>query len=191
LESCPSPPDDPVSPVRDFAYATSAAEVATYLDGAALNGIFKYVLDGIEGYVYKHCDAGCPPEAVALHRLYNSSRRDTVIVPESEVATMMSQGYLPPPDPDLKEIVGYTLPNVDSDGDGLIDGFERLVGTKILNPDSDADGVSDGQELLFYDRSSPNPAAHGYRDPCSNGCPIFTDGFESGNTSAWSATVSG
>lgn len=190
-ESCPSPPVDPISPIRDFAYATSAEEVATYLDGASLNGTFKYVLDGIEGYVYEHCDFGCPPEAVALHRLYNSSRHDTVIVLESEVAEMMNQGYLPSPDPDLKEIVGYALPNVDSDEDGLIDGFERLIGTLLLDTDSDADGISDGQELLFYDRSSPDPALRGYGDPCSSPCPIFIDGFESGNTTAWSNTVSG
>jgi len=32
----------------------------------------------------------------------------------------------------------------DSDGDGLIDGWEDLIGTKPVLPDSDCDGVSDG-----------------------------------------------
>jgi hypothetical protein len=171
--------------VRDFAYATSATEVETYLNGAALNGVFKYVLDGIEGYVYEYNGAACPLGATTLHRLYNASRHDTVVVPASERAAMTSQGYLPPLDPDLPEIIGCGFENVDSDADGLIDGFERLIGSDILDPDSDGDGVSDGQELLVYDQSSPNPVLHGYRDPCSNGCPIFADGFESGDTSAW------
>ncbi|MCP4642655.1 MAG: hypothetical protein GY851_19575, partial [bacterium] len=77
-DTCPSPPADPISQVRDFAYATSIAEVETYLNGAALNAGWKYKLDGIEGYVFEHCDFGCPRKAVSLHRLYNPTRHDTV-----------------------------------------------------------------------------------------------------------------
>ncbi len=98
---------------------------------------------------------------------------------------MNSQGYLAPIDPELPEVIGYGFQNVDTDGDWLIDGLERLIGSDVTDPDSDADGVTDGQELLGYDRSNPDPALHGYGDPCSNGCPIFADGFESGDTSAW------
>ncbi|MCP4660696.1 MAG: hypothetical protein GY856_35290, partial [bacterium] len=185
-DTCPSPPADPISQVRDFAYATSIAEVETYLNGAALNGGFEYKLDGIEGYVLEHCDFGCPRKAVSLHRLYNPTRHDTVVVPKSQVAAMKSQGYLAPADPGLPEVLAHAFENVDSDGDGLIDGFEELIGSDILNPDSDGDGLSDGEELLVYDRSSADPALHGYRDPCSNGCPMFADGFESGDTSEWS-----
>ncbi len=185
-DSCPSPYTDPISQVRDFAYATSVAEVETYLNGAALNGTFRYKLEGISGFVYEHCNSGCPSKAVALHRLYHPARHDTILVPNSQVATMKSQGYLAPADPDLPEVVAYGFENVDSDNDGLVDGFEELIGSHVRDPDSDSDGVSDGAELLVYDRSSPDPALHGYRDPCSNGCPMFADGFESGDTSAWS-----
>lgn len=189
-DSCESPQTDPFSSVRDFAFATSTAEVEAYLGGVNLNGtLFKYKLDNIEGYIYEHCNSGCPPGVVALHRLYNSARHDTVIVPASQVAAMNAQGYFAPTDPNLPEIIGFGFSNVDTDSDGLIDGFERLIGTNLNDSDSDDDGVSDGQELLVYDRSNPDPALRGYSDPCSNGCPIFADGFEIGNTSLWSSTT--
>jgi hypothetical protein len=120
-----------------------------------------------------------------LLRRYHATRRDFAIFPESEAGQY--PGY--EPYPGLAEVVAYVYPNVDSDLDGLIDGSERLLGTGAATPDSDGDGVSDGDEVHVYHRSDPNPALHGYRDPCSNGCSIFTDGFESGDTSAWSSTL--
>jgi Tol biopolymer transport system component len=42
---------------------------------------------------------------------------------------------------------GETDPNIpDSDGDGLVDGIERIFGYDPLNPDSDNDGIMDGGE---------------------------------------------
>lgn len=38
------------------------------------------------------------------------------------------------------------MPNIDTDGDTLPDGFERLLGLNPNNVDSDCDGISDGVE---------------------------------------------
>jgi len=88
----------------------------------------------------------------------------------------------------LRDWIGYVYPNVDSDGDFLIDGFERLIGTRPDLPDTDCDGLSDGEEILFYDMSSPEPAEHGYGDPRDGPC-LFADGFESGDTSRWTEAL--
>jgi hypothetical protein len=72
-------------------------------------------------------------------------------------------------------VLGYAYPNVDSDGDGLIDGFEYLLGTDPNQVDSDRDGVHDGVE---YPQAGVPKS-----DPCSAGrCRphyLFDDGFES------------
>lgn len=72
-------------------------------------------------------------------------------------------------------VLGYAYPNVDSDGDGLIDGFEYLLGTDPNQVDSDRDGVHDGVEYP--------QAGVPLSDPCSAGrCRLdhlFDDGFES------------
>ena len=51
--------------------------------------------------------------------------------------------------------------NLDTDGDGLTDGFEREIGTDPLNPDTDGDGLSDGQEVLKYKTDPLNPDTDG------------------------------
>ncbi|NPA75839.1 MAG: hypothetical protein GXO25_07160, partial [Euryarchaeota archaeon] len=49
----------------------------------------------------------------------------------------------------------------DSDGDGLVDGFEKIIGTDPLNPDTDGDGLSDGAEVLKYGTNPLNPDSDG------------------------------
>ncbi|MDA8018336.1 MAG: hypothetical protein MPN21_12890 [Thermoanaerobaculia bacterium] len=86
------------------------------------------------------------------------------------------------------EWLGWVLPNVDSDGDGIIDAWESILGTGPTDADSDNDGCTDGEELLGY----VNPSEWQPSDPLDSFCPlthIFSDGFESGNTGAWSSTV--
>lgn len=51
--------------------------------------------------------------------------------------------------------------NLDSDGDGLQDGFEREIGTDPLNPDTDGDGLTDGEEVLTYKTDPLNPDTDG------------------------------
>ncbi len=53
--------------------------------------------------------------------------------------------------------IGYVYTNTDTDGDNLIDGFERIAGTCINRVDTDGDGISDGDEVLGYPRTDPNP----------------------------------
>jgi hypothetical protein len=88
-------------------------------------------------------------------------------------------------EPNLSDILGYVYPNIDSDGDSLIDGFEGILGTAPSVFDTDCDGLGDGQEMLVFDRSAANPSDHGYGDPLQGPC-IFADGFESGDFSGWS-----
>ena len=125
------------------------------------NGIlaFKdvgYELDGIEGYIYQRCtpEPSCiPAGAVRLWRLYNYSRDDYAIFPESELAAMQASGYTSTPG--ANDWIGYVYPNSDSDGDNVINGFEGLIGTYASRSDSDCDGVSDGTEILSYPYSDP------------------------------------
>ena len=60
---------------------------------------------------------------------------------------------------------------VDSDGDGVPDRLDRCRG-------DDATGDEDG-DLICADQDCNDQDA-------SNGCSVFSDGFESGDTSAWS-----
>ncbi len=160
---------------RDVTYTTDTTGIL------AFKGV-GYDLDGIEGYIYAPCtpEPGCiPPGAVPLHRRYNPQRDDFAIFPESELTQMLNQGYTSTGG--ASEIIGYVYPNIDSDGDGLIDGFELLIGTNPLVADSDCDGLTDGQEVLNYP----------YTDPLGPGCagsPVWvsTKG-DDGNSCSYSA----
>jgi len=81
------------------------------------------------------------------------------------------------------------LPNVDSDGDGVIDAWELLLGTDPQVADSDADNCSDGDEILGYG----HPYLAELSDPLDGVCllqlKLFANGFESGDVSAWDASI--
>jgi serine protease len=147
-------------PHRDTTYTTDSTGLV------AFKGV-GYELDGIEGYIYQRCtpEPSCiPAGAVRLYRLYSASRDDYAIFPESQLAAMQAAGYAS--SPGLNDWIGYVYPNVDTDGDGLIDGFERLIGTNPSVADSDCDGISDGAEVLNYP----------YGDPLgSPGCTVQRD----------------
>ncbi len=188
--ACPSPPSVSAASSRDFALATTEDEVLFLAEDVVDGSGIGYQLDGIDGYLYATCsgDVCQPPGTVRVLRRYDPVRGDFAIFPESQAGLFPSYAVFP--DPSLPEVIGYAYENVDSDFDELIDGWERLLGTGILVVDSDGDAIPDGTEVLNYDASDPDPALHGYGDPCSNGCPIlFADGFESGDTSEWSGVV--
>ena len=171
---------------RDFAYVTTAAEAQTFklsvLDAQGKG----YDLDGIEGYLYKSCEGqgGCtlPPGTVRVYRAFHPTRYDHALFPESELGSMQATGYTG------QTVVGYAYPNVDTDGDTLIDGFEMLINTDPQHADTDCDGASDGSEVRTY-----NLSTHKYGDPLLGSCwgldTIFANGFESGNTSRWTTTI--
>jgi hypothetical protein len=142
---------------QDMNYTTELAGINAFHN-------VGYEVDGIEGYIFKKCttEPSCiPAGAVKLYRRYNPSRDDFAIFPESELATMVANGYTS--NGGASEILGYVYPNVDTDGDKLINGFETLAGTNPSVADSDCDGVSDGQELLVFGTT-------GYGDPKQGSC---------------------
>ena len=134
---------------RDVTYTTDSSGISSFRS-------VGYELDGIEGYIYQRCtpEPTCIPSgAVRLYRLYNAARDDYAIFPESERAQKQAEGYVSTPG--LNDWIGYVYPNVDQDGDQLIDGFEFLLGTTATRVDSDCDGRSDGAEVLQYPYGDP------------------------------------
>jgi subtilisin family serine protease len=129
----------------DHTYATEEREIKLF-------ELSRYEIDGIEGYIYPRTSPQ-PEGTVRLYRKYNWLRDDHAIFPETELASMTAQGYSQNSGNDW---IGYVYLNQDSDGDGLIDGFEAVIGTDSTNPDSDSDGLRDGHEVNLY---------HYYSDP--------------------------
>ena len=141
---------------RDTTYTTEKAGIEAFHSITPAG----YELDGIEGYIYKKCtsEPSCVPAgAVRLYRRYNLDRDDFAIFPESELAFMESQGYTSTGGSSFSEVLGYVYPNVDSDGDRVIDGFEAVLGTNALRADSDCDGLADGVEILDYPYADKDP----------------------------------
>ncbi|MCP4666012.1 MAG: hypothetical protein GY849_06565, partial [Deltaproteobacteria bacterium] len=127
--------------------------------------------------------------AEKLFCYYDDVRDDWLLLLEWEQApvgyddTIFSSGGAP-----NGEWIGWVLPNVDSDDDGVIDAWENLLGTDPQVADSDGDGCSDGGEILGY--FDPNQTE--LSDPLDGICRlprIFADGFESGGVSAWSGSI--
>jgi subtilisin family serine protease len=128
----------------DHVYTTEQNGVDAFTD-------VGYQLDGIEGYIFPDYEPQ-PPGTEKLYRKYNPNRDDHAIFPESMLGQMTAAGYT---QNSGNEWIGYVYLNEDSDGDGLIDGFERIVGTNSDNPDSDQDGIPDGTEVNVYPYSDP------------------------------------
>jgi serine protease len=130
---------------RDHTYTTDAAGISAYQS-------VGYKLDGIEGYIFPK--TASVPGTVKLLRRYNPVRDDTAIFPESQLAAMQAEGYTQLSGSDW---LGYVYPNVDSDGDGLINGFETILGTNAFGADSDLDGRPDGAEYPLADPPFSDP----------------------------------
>ncbi len=114
-----------------------------------------YSLDGLEGYIYELCspEPDCMPTgSVGVYRAYNPSWDDHAVFQESKIPEMMSIGFTE----DLT-ILGYAYPNTDGDGDGLVDGLERVLGTNPNSQDSDCDGIDDGVEYPFDSFPTSDP----------------------------------
>ncbi|MCB1583797.1 MAG: S8/S53 family peptidase [Xanthomonadales bacterium] len=140
---------------RNDTYAVSTAEIeAFHTDG--------YNYAGIEGYIYPTClaEPGCIP--ANMHKLYR-------VVDDVNFNHTLVNLPINDPAPANSTKLGYVFPNVDTDGDGLIDGQERILGTLMGTPDTDGDGMTDGFEYP--------PAGLPFSDPLISDI-IFEDGFE-------------
>ncbi len=141
---------------RDHVYSTSQAEIATltttdYCPGEP--GIQAFHVDGIEGYILPSCPVGMScngsdtREPRKLFRRYSYAEDRNALVLESQLGLPVFSTYTT----DAwggggSGLLGYVYPNIDSDLDSLIDGFEHILGTNHLSDDSDCDGIKDGIE---------------------------------------------
>ena len=183
FEDIPFCGDGTSETTRASGYSSVAGEIRTFHTAGAFNDGVRYFPEGIEGYLYP--TAATPPAgAQQLIRYYDDVRDDWLLLLESEPPppgyddTIATSGGAP-----NGEALGWVLPNVDSDGDGVIDAWEGLLGTDPHNPDTDGDGASDGEEILGY----VDPGQWQLTDPLDG--VVFFDGFESGDLSAWSDHV--
>ncbi|MCF6226895.1 MAG: S8/S53 family peptidase [Xanthomonadales bacterium] len=144
----------------DHAYVT-----APYIEQFKTEG---YVVDVIEGYIFPPCDAAdnsCQPPAHSeciFARNTATAKSDWAIMLESQLADNAFQGHTVKLNNATDDIcLGYAYQPIDSDTDGLIDGYEVFLGTNINLADSDSDGRSDGEEMLV-------PIEAMFSDPLSN-----------------------
>lgn len=124
----------------------------------------RYAFDGVEGYLWRAHLPGAttalpqPPGTRKLWRLYHAGHRAWALVMEGEQDSAAFAGYAAAPEAQNgPALLGYVYPNVDSDGDGLIDGFESAIGTNPQSKDSDCDGRDDGVEFPLARLSDSDP----------------------------------
>lgn len=149
---------------RDHFYTTDPAAIdyvttLDFCDGDV--GRQAYEVDGMEGYVLSACPPGfdCsgtdPSAPQMLYRRYSADDHMMALVLETQQSFPFGtyeDDFLG--DPPTSGPLGYVFPNIDTDGDTLPDGFERLLGLNRLAADSDCDGLPDGYE---YPVSSLQP----------------------------------
>jgi len=128
---------------RDFTLMTTTADIQqAHTDG--------FDLRTVQGYIYQQCspEPQCiPPAAQKFYRECNASIDDCATFLESERATFEANGYTTAYPASSSKLLGYAYPSTDSDGDGLVDGFEYVIGTNPFLADSNGDGTPDGVEF--------------------------------------------
>jgi hypothetical protein len=111
-----------------------------------------------------------------ISRQCNSAQDDCAVFLEPERAVFEAAGYTAAYPAGSMTVIGYAYPNVDTDGDALVDGFERVIGTNPTTMDSDGDGAIDSVEYPLAGVPISDPCA-GPNVTCTvNG--LFADGFE-------------
>jgi subtilisin family serine protease len=157
---------------RDFLLLTTTAEI----EAAKAEG---FTFRGLQGYIYDRCtpEPTCiPAGAEKLYRKCELAEDDCAIFLESSRVFHEGEGYTAAYPVGSNMHIGYAYPNVDTDSDGLIDGFERLIRTRPDLADSDGDGTSDGTEFPLAGISMSDPCV-GPNVQCDLSL-LFANGFE-------------
>lgn len=152
----PQPGVAPACDRFEHAYATEQA-VIDYLTGTDFCTGHGYTaqrtfnVDAIEGYVMATCPYGYTcnnfadgSEPQKLFRRYSAAEDKWALLLESQLASFPSYTA---DWPGSTGFLGYVFPNVDTDGEGLPDGLERMYGMAIVGGDSDCDGLADEVEF--------------------------------------------
>ncbi len=140
---------------RDHVYTTEQAGINyfTQTDFCSDPDIQSFQLDGIEGYVLEicppemTCDGNDPTEPQKLYRRYSFVEDRNALILHSQLGTAPFVTYTSDPWGGGDGFLGYVYPNIDSDGDTLPDGMERMLGMNPLSTDSDCDGIPDHIEF--------------------------------------------
>lgn len=151
---------------RDFILITEADIGAQNTAG--------YNLLAPQGYIF----SAPAPGTSALYLQCKPSDDDCAVFTFEQKSAFEVSGYIQNLPGRSSNILGYAYNTVDTDEDGLPDGFERVVGTNRLVPDSDGDGPSDATEFPMVGMA--------FSDPCSGIAPqcdspqdnLFANGFE-------------
>lgn len=139
-----------------------------------------YELRTIQGYIYSPCspEPGCiPPGAKKLWRACKTAASDCAVFLESERSTFEANGYTSAYPASSSKLLGYAYGSTDSDGDGLVDGFEHVVGTNPLMSDSDGIGFGDALALPMVGLQISDPCLGTGAVNCP-GDKIFANGFQ-------------
>jgi hypothetical protein len=172
--SCPAGQTGCTANNTDFLLVSSLSD----LQAANSQG---YGLRGIQGYIYTRCSnepACMPPGAERIYRQCNSALDDCAVFLERHRSDYQSLGYTVAFPAGGDPVMGYAYPNVDSDGDSLVDGMESVIGTHVNDADSDDDGVPDGVEYPQAGVPISDPCA-GPNITCTKTVSrIFANGFE-------------
>jgi len=124
-----------------------------YFDEEVPTGSSSVQLYGGAGMMYHFNDAWA----------VRADFQTTLVGDNTEFNAMYSIGVNFRPGTELPAdyVVSGEPSNLDTDGDGLRDGYEREIGTDPLNPDTDGDGLTDGEEVLKYKTNPLNPDTDG------------------------------
>ena len=154
--------------LRDHRYSKNeaqaiAAEITDLCPNDAATVDFpkphSFRVDGIEGFMLSSCPVGysCnnasdPTEPQILYQLTIPGTSQRALVMSGDRAKPAYADYVNAP----AEALGYVFPYIDTDSDGLIDGFERILGTHPWAIDSDCDTLSDATEYPVAEVQGPN-----------------------------------
>ena len=111
---------------------------------------------GYPGYILASCPAifgSCNNFAdltapQPLHRRFSTTGEGYALIIGSQLNNPIFSSYTGVV-PGNSDVIGYVFPNVDSDGDTLIDGMERMLGLNPALQHSDGDGIPDGGDHLL------------------------------------------